>query len=109
MFAAYRTCVMPPVCPASVHVAERMWVSYSAAMPEYDPDASTPLATGLYARHEMIPAPRQQGVSEHETSSGLRCTPSSPFRLLHALLARRSKEVYLHIGDYADDKFRPMI
>ena len=65
MFAAYRTCVMPPVCPASVHVAERMWVSYSAAMPEYDPAASTPLATGLYARHEIIPAPRQQSVSVH--------------------------------------------
>lgn len=53
---------MPPVWPASVHVAERMWVSYSAATPEYDPAASTPLASGLYARHEMIPAWRQRSV-----------------------------------------------
>ena len=55
---AAHACVMPPVWPASVHVAERMWVSYSATTPEYAPAASTPLASGLYARHEMMPARR---------------------------------------------------
>ena len=72
-----RACVMPALWPpGSSAIGARVPASYSAATPEYAPAASMPDRSGLYARHEMMPAVSSHGIASDGQYVRWSATPS---------------------------------